>query len=102
MEAQLGTTNLLLGIMAAVSLLEAAAVIGLFLGGFLLYRRFSKVIEGIEERQVAPAAARLNAILDDIKDATSTVKDEVGRIGSISRRITDILRGRSQSPPPAS
>ena len=51
MEPNLATTNVLLGIMAAVSVLESLAVIGFFLGVFL-----------------------------DIKDVTSTVKEEAGRV----------------------
>jgi hypothetical protein len=35
----LGTTNLLLGIMAVVSVLEALLLIGMGVGGFMLYRR---------------------------------------------------------------
>ena len=79
MQASLATTNVLLGILAVVSLLEALAIIGFFLGAFLVYRRIVRVIGGIEERQVAPTAARVNAILDDIKVVTSTVKEEAGR-----------------------
>ena len=80
MSIDLTTTNVLLGIMAAVSLLEALAVIGLLAGGFLLFRRVMKVVNGIEERQVAPAAARVNAILDDVKNVTAAVKQETGRV----------------------
>lgn len=71
MAADLTTTNALLGVMAAVSLLEALALIG---GGLLLYRRLTRLIAGIEERQVAPVTARVNAILDDVKVVTSMVK----------------------------
>ena len=66
--------------MAAVSLLQALAVIGLFLAGFLIYRRVMQVIGGIEERQVAPAVARVNAILDDVKGVTSTVRQGTGHL----------------------
>jgi len=85
MTTDLGLTNVFLGIMAAVSLLEALAVFGFFLGGFLLYRRVLHVINGIEERHVAPASARVNAILDDVKDVTSTVKDETDRVDRVVR-----------------
>jgi hypothetical protein len=101
MAASLTTTNVLLGIMAAVSVLEALAVIGIFLGAFLLYRRLVRVIGGIEERQIAPVAARVTAILDDIKDVTSTVKDEAGRVEWIvSRMINSIRRWRRKAYPP--
>ena len=82
MTGNFATTNVLLGIMAAVSVLEALAVIGVFLGAFLLYRRLLRVIAGIEERQVAPAAARVNAILDDIKEVSSAAKEGAGRVSS--------------------
>jgi hypothetical protein len=98
MQASLNTTNVLLGIIAAVSLLEALAVIGFFLGAFLLYRRIVRVIGGIEERQVAPTAARVNAILDDIKDVTSTVKEEAGRAEWVVSSVVDsVQRWRSKA-----
>ena len=74
MAPDLGTTNALLAIMAVVSLLEVLALIGLVVGGFVLYRRVVQVITRIEERQVAPVAARVNAILDDVKGVTSVVR----------------------------
>jgi hypothetical protein len=70
----LTTTNVLLGIMAAVSLLEAAAVIALLGGGFLMYRRLTQLIAGIEGRQIAPAMSRVNAILDDVRSVTGVAR----------------------------
>ena len=70
----LTTTNVLLGIMAMVSLLEAAAVIALLSGGFLMYRRMTHLMVSLEERQIAPAMARVNAILDDVKGVSGTVR----------------------------
>ena len=92
MQASLTTTNVLLGILAVVSLLEALAIIGFFLGAFLVYRRIVRVIGGIQERQVAPTAARVNAILDDIKDVTSTVKDEAARAEWVVSRLVDSVQ----------
>ena len=63
MSAELGTTNLLLGIMAAASVLEALVIIGMGIAGFMAYRRVMVLVDGIETRQVAPAMARVNAIL---------------------------------------
>lgn len=74
MAPDLATTNALLAIMAAVSLLEALALIGLFAGGFFLYRRVVQMVARIEERQIAPVATRVNAILDDVKGVTSVVR----------------------------
>ena len=81
MSAELSTTNLLLGIMAAVSVLEALVIIGVGVAGFMVYKRVMALTEqvmtlaqGIEARQVAPAMLRVNAILDDVKGVTATVK----------------------------
>jgi len=74
MTVDLTTTNVLLGILATISVLEALAVIGLFAGGYLLFRRLMKLLTEIEQRQVAPAAARVNEILDDIKTVTGAAK----------------------------
>jgi hypothetical protein len=53
--------------MAAVSLLEAAALIALLGGGLFMYRRLTRLIAGIEERQITPLVTRVNSILDDVK-----------------------------------
>jgi hypothetical protein len=80
MSPDLGTTNIFLGIMAAGSVLQMVAVVGLFAGAFTIYRRFMHVLAEIEQRQVEPAVARVNAILDDVKGVTSAVKKETGHI----------------------
>jgi hypothetical protein len=74
MAPDLGTTNTLLGIMAFVSVLEALVLIALLAGGFLLYRQTARLIAGIEERQIAPVAARVTAILDDVKGVSGAVR----------------------------
>jgi hypothetical protein len=92
MTPNLGTTNLLLGIMAAVTLLEVFAVVGVFLAGYFLYRRIRQVIHGIEERQVAPTRARVNAILDDVKGVGATVKAEASRFRAAASHVVDWMR----------
>jgi pyrimidine operon attenuation protein/uracil phosphoribosyltransferase len=80
MTQELATTNLLLGIMAAVSVLEALVCIGIAVAGYMIYRRVMTLVEGLEQRQVAPAMARVNSILDDVKGVTTTVKQETERV----------------------
>ena len=80
MSGELGTTNLLLGIMAAVSVLEALLIVGLGIGGFVAYKKVMELVNGIEKRQVAPAMARVNAILDDVKAVSAKVKEETERV----------------------
>ena len=52
----LDTTNWLLGIMAAVSVLEALVLIGIGVGGFMVYRRVMQLVSDLETRQIAAAA----------------------------------------------
>lgn len=89
MQANLDTTNLLLGIMAAVSVLEALLVIGMGVAGFLVYRRVMTLIQGLEERQVAPAMVRVNAILDDLQGVTAKVREETERVDMAIRSTMD-------------
>ena len=87
--ADLSTTNILLGIMAVVSILEALALIVVIGGAVLLYRRLFGLIAGIEERQIAPVASRVNAILDDVKGVSATVKSATDAADSSMRRALD-------------
>jgi hypothetical protein len=80
MSGALGTTNLLLVIIAAVSVLEALVIIGLGVAGFRAYRKVMLLVDGIETRHMAPAMARVNAILDDVQTVTATVKEETERV----------------------
>jgi hypothetical protein len=96
MTADLGTTNLLLGIMAAVSVLEALVIIGVGVAGFMAYKKVMVLVEqvmglaqGIEARQVAPAMMRVNAILDDVKGVTATVKQETERVDNAIHSTID-------------
>jgi hypothetical protein len=89
MSGELGTTNLLLGIMAVVSVLEALLLIGMGVGGFMLYRKVMTLVEGLEARQVAPAMARVNAILDDVKEVSAKVKDETVRVDHVIHNTID-------------
>lgn len=89
MEGSLSTTNLLLGIMAVVSALEALLVIGVGVAGWMLYRRVMELVNGLEQRQIAPAMARVNAILDDVKGVTEKVKEETERVDHAIRTTMD-------------
>jgi len=80
MAGNLGTTNLFLGILAAVSVLEALVVIGIGVAAFMVYRRVMDLVSGLESRQIAPVMARVNAILDDVKHVSAKVKDEAERV----------------------
>ena len=78
--ANLDTTNLLLGIMAGVSVLEALLLIGLGVGGFMIYRRVMKLVEDLETRQIAPLREKADAILADVRTVTARVSQQTERV----------------------
>jgi hypothetical protein len=80
MESQLGTTNLFLGIMAAVSVLQALVLIGVGIAAYMAYRQVTTLMETLEARHVAPTMGRVNAILDDVKVVSGKVKEETERV----------------------
>jgi hypothetical protein len=76
----LDTTNLLLGIMAGVSVLEALLLIGVGIGGFMMYRRVMRLVEDIETRQIAPLREKADAILADVRTVTARVSQQTERV----------------------
>ena len=84
MSADLTTTNVLLGILATVTVLEALVVIGLFAGGVMMFRRMMGAVARIEEHQIAPAAKRVNEILDDVKSVTEVARRAAGHADRVS------------------
>jgi len=89
MQPDLGTTNLLLGIMAVVSVLEALVVIGIGVAGWVIYRRVIDLVDGLERQHIAPVRARIERILDDVKGVTGKVKEETERVDYAIRATMD-------------
>jgi hypothetical protein len=89
MTGALGTTNLILGILAAVIVLQMLLLIGAGIAIVAVYRRVMTLVDDIETRQVAPAMARLNAILDDVKQVSATVREESDRVDRAIRSTID-------------
>jgi hypothetical protein len=79
----LHTTNVALIIMAVVSVLEALVLIGVWISGFVVYRRVMQLVTGLERlvtdleaRQIAPVREKVDAILGDVKSLTARVNSE--------------------------
>jgi hypothetical protein len=90
MDGNLGQTNIILGIIAAVSVLEAVLIFGAGIAMFMVYRRITALINSVE-----PAMIRVNAILDDAKAVAATVKAETDRVDhairSTMHRVDDTV-----------
>jgi len=80
LDGSLGTTNMMLGIMAVVSVLEALLLIGAGVGGFLVYRRVMQLVTELEVRQIAPVREKVDAILGDVKAVTARVSQQTERV----------------------
>ena len=103
----LDTTNLLLGIMAAVSVLEALVFIGVGVMAYRLYGQAMRTVRDIEARQITPLVARVDAlmtrvdaILADVKDVTARVSDRTERVDAAIRQTmgrVDETAGRVRS-----
>jgi len=89
MQPDLGTTNLLLGVMAVVSVLEALVVIGMGVAGWIMYRRVMELVNGLEQRHIVPLRIRVDQILDDVKGVTEKVKEETDRVDYAIRTTMD-------------
>lgn len=105
MQPDLGTTNLLLLIMAVVSVLEALVLIGLAVGGFMIYRRIMKTIADLEAHQIAPLRQKVDTILDDVKAVTARVSvrtehvdqaisGTIDRVDETAERVKHTVRER--------
>lgn len=80
LDGSLDTTNMMLGIMAVVSVLEALLLIGVGVGGFLVYRRVMRLVTELEARQITPVREKVDAILGDVKAVTARVSQQTERV----------------------
>ena len=76
----LQTTNVALIVMAVVSVLEALLLIGIGIGGFMVYRRVMQLVTDLESRQIAPLREKVDSILGDVKAVTARVNHEAERV----------------------
>jgi hypothetical protein len=75
--------------MAVVSVLEALVIVGVGVGGWMMYRRVTHLIDDLEQRHLVPIRMRVDAILDDVKGVTAKVKEETERVDQAIRTTMD-------------
>lgn len=80
MDGNVESLNVPLWIMAAVSILEALVLIGIAIGGFLVYRRVMQLVNELEARQIAPLREKVDAILGDVKSVSARVSQQTERV----------------------
>ena len=91
-EGSLNTTNILLGIMAAVSVLQALVLVGVIVLALRLHRQMLKTIADIEERQVAPLTAAVATLVGKVDGILVDVKDVTARVARQTERVEDAVQ----------
>jgi hypothetical protein len=66
--------------MAALSILQALVLIGVAIGGYLVYSRVMTLITDLEARQIAPIREKVDAILADVKGITARASHQAERV----------------------
>ena len=92
MEGSLDTTNLLLGILAAVSVLEAVLLVVIGVMVWRLYAHARRTIHEIEQRQITPLAARANALMTSVDDVLTDVKGITSRLAQQADQLDSAIR----------
>ena len=79
----LQTTNIWLAVTAIAVALQTLFMFAAVIIGLRMYRKIQRTVDDLETRYVAPAEARLMAMIDDVHDITAR-----------ARRIDDTVRAR--------
>jgi uncharacterized protein YoxC len=90
-EGNLDTTNLLLGVMAAISVLEALLLIAVGVMAFKLYRQTIETVREIEQRQVAPLTAKVQALMGTVDAILVDVNGITSRLNQQSERVNSAI-----------
>ena len=91
-EESLNATNLLLGIMAAASVVQVVLLVGIGIVVWRLYGHARRTIREIEQRQIGPLAARANALMTSVDDVLTDVKGITSRVAQQTERLDSALR----------
>jgi hypothetical protein len=85
MSPSLITPNALVGIVAMIGALEAAALVTAAVAGMLVYRRLKRLLDRVENQLAGPQVASLDAVVKDIKEIASTAREETVRLDQFVR-----------------
>jgi len=80
MVTETATTRALLGLLAAVSVLQAVMLAAFAIAAFVIYRRLSRVADDLEARQLVPAIARVRVALDRVEQVSALLRRDAERV----------------------
>jgi hypothetical protein len=87
MESNLETTNVILGIMAAVSVLQGIALVAMCVAGYKGYRRLMAFGDSVEAEHVAPTVARMHALMDQVEPIIEDLRQVSLRVRGETERV---------------
>ena len=91
-EGNLDTTNLLLGIMAAVAVLEALVIIGIGVMGYRAYAKTMQMVQDVEAKHIAPLMTKVNGLMATVDGVVADVKGITARVGAQTERVDSAIR----------
>jgi hypothetical protein len=93
-------TNVWLGILAVISLIEFLMIAAMGLFAYKAFKQVMSVVENVERVHIAPLRARVDAILDEVEVMTGKVKhaqDSVSSALHTAANVGSILAGTVKS-----
>lgn len=90
MTGNLDTTNMWLAIAAVAVSVQTLLLVGGAIAAFLVYRRTAAALERLEQRHVAPLAARVAAVVDEVQDVTARVRHIDDTVRAKMRNLDDV------------
>ncbi|MEX2270981.1 MAG: hypothetical protein WD690_05900 [Vicinamibacterales bacterium] len=83
MQGSLDTTNTMLAIIAAVSVVQGLVLLGLGVAGWKIYRAATETLREIDEKRVKPLAAKVDSILDQVHRLTDRVQHRAEKFEAV-------------------
>jgi len=83
----LTTTNVWLGILAIVSLLQFVMIVAAGLFAFKMYKQVLTTIETVERVHIAPLRARVDGILNEVQAVTNKVRHAQESVSDALRQV---------------
>jgi hypothetical protein len=90
------TTNLFLGIMAGVSLLQFLMLVTALIVGYRAYRRVSERFDLFDQERLAPIAEKAQAVVQDVQRLTSQVASQTERVEQALNHTAERFEERAE------
>lgn len=91
MPGSLDTTNTMLAIIAAVSVLQGLVLLGLGFAGWKIYKVATETLREIDERRVKPIAAKVDGLLDRVHQVTDRAHQITERVQKRAEKVEAAL-----------